>query len=94
MKTFSKHALNEFRIQALPADLIATRDSIKNLKIREGDEMFFMGLFTPFYRSSANVPVVRFGRLSMLTDEKISVVSGRKRVFLGMGVAERLLKRA
>jgi len=68
----AQHVFNDFRIQALPADLIATKDSIKNLKIREGDEMFFMGLFTPFYGSSANVPVVRFGRLSMLTDEKIA----------------------
>lgn len=65
------HVFNEFRIQTIPSEFIATKESIKKLKVREGDEMFFMGLFTPFYGSSANVPVVRFGRMSMLTDERI-----------------------
>ena len=36
--------------------------------------MFFMGLFTPFVGAKANVPAIRFGRLSVLTDEKITAV--------------------
>lgn len=65
------HLFNEFRIQPIPSDLIATKESIKKLKIREGDEMFFVGLFTPFLGGSANIPVVRFGRMSMIADERI-----------------------
>lgn len=61
-----------YRIQPIPSDLIATKEHMKKFKIREGDDMFFMGLFTPFYGSQANIPIVRFGRLSMMTDEKIS----------------------
>jgi len=64
--------MTSYQISALPAGLIAAEESVRSLKIREGDDMFFMGLFTPFYGSKANIPVVRFGRLSMLTDEKIS----------------------
>jgi len=60
-----------FHVGVLPADLIATKERMKKFKVREGDEMFFMGLFTPFYGSKANFPIVRFGRLSMLTDERI-----------------------
>jgi hypothetical protein len=56
---------------SLPLNLVATRESMKNFKIREGDEMFFLGLFTPFYGSKSNFPVYRFGRLSMIPTERI-----------------------
>ena len=69
-KIVSRH-----QIQMIPSDLIATTNHIRNLKIREGDEMFFMGLFTPFIGAQANIPIVRFGRLSMLTDELIPMGS-------------------
>jgi hypothetical protein len=58
-------------ITALPASLLASRESFKHFSIREGDEMFFLGLFTPFIGSKQNIPIYRFGRLSMLSDEKI-----------------------
>lgn len=59
------------RIKYVEDDFFANADNIKSLSIREGDEMFFLGLFTPFAGARENIPIYRFGRLSMLTEEKI-----------------------
>ena len=37
--------------------------------------MFFIGLFTPFYGSQQNIPICRFGHLSMPTEEQIPLAS-------------------
>lgn len=66
------HLGKHFIFQPIPSNIIATKEPINRFNIREGDEMFFVGLFTPFLGSEANIPIVRFGRLSMLTDEKIT----------------------
>jgi hypothetical protein len=47
------------------------RNSIKDFAISPGDQMFFLGMFTPFVGSMDNYPVFRFGHLSMLAAEKI-----------------------
>jgi hypothetical protein len=39
--------------------------------VREGDDTFFVGLFTPFYGSTENIPIFRFGRVALVSDEKI-----------------------
>lgn len=39
--------------------------------LRAGDDIFFVGLFTPFFGSKANIPVSRFGRISVVADEGI-----------------------
>ena len=65
-----------WQTKCLDSKFIATKDTITNYSIREGDDMFFTGLFTPYYGSTHNVPICRFGKLSMLTDEKIPVAPG------------------
>ncbi len=54
-------------------------NSLKKLGITEGDDMFFVGLFTPFYGSKENLPICRFGHLAMLPDEAITVNGVRDR---------------
>ncbi len=61
---------HEFKF--LPAELIATRDEHKKLNIVEGSEIFFTGLFWQHTGKNRNYPVVRFGRVALLTDERIS----------------------
>lgn len=58
-------------LQAFDASIIATDKVIKKHQVREGDEMFFLGLFTPFYGSKQNVPICRFGRLAMMSEEQM-----------------------
>ncbi len=60
-----------FNFKVLPDDLITTKDAYKDLKIREGSDVFFTGLFTPYLGAEKNFPVVRFGRVALITEEKI-----------------------
>jgi hypothetical protein len=55
----------------LPEDLITTKEKFQELKISEGSEVFFAGLFTHFLGQQRNYPVVRFGRVALITLEKI-----------------------
>lgn len=55
----------------LPDDLITDVGKFNELKISEGSEVFFTGLFTPHVGQQKNYPVVRFGRVALVTDEKV-----------------------
>lgn len=63
--------VQEVRMQLLPAKFIMEKEGLKSFAVHEGDEMFFLGLFTPYEGGLNNIPIFRFGRLSMLADEKI-----------------------
>jgi len=61
----------KFDFKFLPSNMITTKDAYKKLKIREGSDVFFTGLFTPYPGAERNYPVVRFGRVALVTDEQI-----------------------
>ena len=61
----------KFDFKFLPDDSITTKEEFKELKIREGSDVFFTGLFTPYPGAERNYPIVRFGRVALVTDEKI-----------------------
>lgn len=52
-------------------DLIANQDIIDKNEIAEGDEVFFTGLFTSHVGQKRNQPIIRFGKVSLISDEKI-----------------------
>jgi hypothetical protein len=60
----------EFRF--LPASLVTSREDFASLRIAEGSDVFFTGLFTPHLGQQKNYPVVRFGRVALLSEEKVS----------------------
>lgn len=64
-------AQEEFDFPFLSIDLLAGRDAVSSGKLAEGDDVFFPGLFVNYYGNSNNVPVVRFGRVSILPIEPI-----------------------
>ncbi len=64
-----KHDL--YAVKVLAANLIATRDRYTKAQIREGQEIFFTGLFTPLANADRNYPIVRFGRVALVTDEPV-----------------------
>lgn len=57
--------------RTVPADTVTTRASFEALQIGEGTDVFFAGLFLPHYGESRNVPIVRFGKVAMVTDDRI-----------------------
>lgn len=59
-------------------EIIPTRSMLNDNNIYEGDDVFFIGLFWQFLlvpdKNKRNIPVVRFGRVAVVTDEKIPVM--------------------
>jgi hypothetical protein len=61
----------KFDVKLLQDDLLLTRDMLKELEIGEGTDVFFTGLFLPFFGQGRNYPIVRSGKVALLSDEKI-----------------------
>lgn len=59
----------EFR--TIGMEMFVTREFIAQERVTEGDEIFFVGLLPQYYGTKRNHPVVRYGRLALVTDEKI-----------------------
>jgi hypothetical protein len=53
----------------IPLNLITTREEFTRLSIEEGDDVFFVGLFTSMPERKKNLPVFRFGHVAMVQDE-------------------------
>lgn len=51
---------------------IGGKDLIQKNKIIEGDNVFFVGLFLGHKGQKRNIPIFRYGKVALLTDEKIS----------------------
>ncbi|MBI2232183.1 MAG: hypothetical protein HYU46_24200, partial [Deltaproteobacteria bacterium] len=60
-----------FDFKLLPMELLTSKQDFADLKIVEGSEVFFTGLFSPHVGTRRNYPVIRFGRVAMITDEKV-----------------------
>jgi len=71
-----------FDFKFLPDSMLTTRDDYKKLNIHEGSEVFFTGLFTPYPGYKKNYPVVRFGRVALVTDEKIGEENNKMDLYL------------
>jgi len=61
---------------------ITTEEDMNNLKITEGSEVFFTGLFYPYLGTLKNYPVVRFGKVALITDEKIKFTDYEAHLYL------------
>ena len=72
---------NTFDFNVIPDEMVTTKEEYKNLKISEGSEVFFIGLFSPYLRAERNYPVVRFGHVALVTDEKIPFI-GKQELYL------------
>ena len=48
----------------------------------EGDDVFFIGLFEPFTGQDRNLPIVRFGKIAMLTDQPLQGEYGLAECYL------------
>jgi hypothetical protein len=66
---FPKESVYDFKV--IPEEMLTTKESFSQLNIREGSDTFFVGLFLPYYGEQRNIPIVRFGRVAMLPDDRI-----------------------
>jgi len=67
-----------FDYKFLPDNMLTTKKNFEDLNIREGSDIFFTGLFSPYPGYEKNHPVVRFGRVALITEEKIEIKKGHK----------------
>jgi hypothetical protein len=62
----------EYDLLLLPENMLVTQDDFKSYNIGVGCDMFFTGMFAPYQGKKRNQPIVRFGKLAMIPDEKIT----------------------
>jgi len=55
----------------MPNNFLNSKQDYKEMNIREGSDVFFTGMFTPFLGEKKNYPITRFGRVALVTEEKI-----------------------
>lgn len=60
-----------FDFKMIDEELLTTKESFNELKISEGSDVFFVGLFVSFYGQHKNFPIARFGRVAMISGEKV-----------------------
>lgn len=53
------------------AEIITDKQLIADLGVDEGNEVFFTGLFSSYIGQQKNQPVIRFGKVALIPDEKI-----------------------
>jgi len=63
---------SKYDFKFLPDEFLTSKKDFDALHIREGSDVFFTGLFTPYPGAQRNYPIVRFGRVALITDEKIA----------------------
>ncbi len=62
----------DLEIKVLPEQMLTNASDLATLNIGVGTDMFFTGMFTGFLGEKKSYPIVRFGKLAMIPDEKIS----------------------
>lgn len=78
----------ELDVIVLPVSALTTKDDFSNLQIGEGTDVFFTGLFVPYFGNDRNVPIFRFGRLALVSNEKIPIEENGRRVSLDLYLVE------
>jgi len=73
---------SEYEFKLLPEDMLTAQDELAKLNIREGTEVFFLGLLVQFTGEQRNQPVVRFGRMALVTEEPVEFAGLRRHVYL------------
>lgn len=60
-----------YEFKSISRQMICSKETIEKLEIAEGDDVFFSGLFESHIGQRKNQPIVRFGRVALMSDEKI-----------------------
>ena len=64
--------VERFNVRYVSKDLLTSTNDFNSLGIHEGSDVFFPGMFVPHLGKKQNLPIVRFGRVAMISDEKVN----------------------
>ena len=73
---------------ALPLSMLTTKEDFKSLQVGEGTDVFFAGLFTSFFGQLRNLPIFRFRRVALVSEEKIPIQENGRRLMLDLYLIE------
>ncbi len=73
---------NRYDFLFTPVGMIAPIDFLKQEEIAEGHELFATGMFDSHLGMFKNIPVVQFGKISQLSEEKYRTVNGYTELYL------------
>lgn len=65
-------------LKTVPDKMLTTKETFGHLRLSEGADMFYPGLFTAHYKERRSNPILRFGRVAMLPDERIKFTTNSK----------------
>jgi len=78
-----------FDYKWIPEEMISNKDLIQKHEIAEGDDVFFAGLFTSYIGQKQNQPIIRFGKVALMPEEKIEwKEKGKKPKFMDLYLLE------
>jgi hypothetical protein len=61
----------EFAVAVIQEESLATKEKISEMGIGEGDDVIFVGLFTHHIGKVRNQPILRFGKVALIPEEKV-----------------------
>jgi hypothetical protein len=65
-------------LRTVPDKMLTTKETFPQLRLSEGSDMFYPGLFTAHYKERRSNPILRFGRVAMLPEERIKFTTNSK----------------
>lgn len=64
--------ISRYDYEAIPINvLFKTKEEFDSSYVKEGTNVFYSGLFSPYLGYNSNSPIVRFGRVALLPNENI-----------------------
>lgn len=66
-------SIPEDDLRVMSADALATNELLETQAVSEGDDVFFSGLFAPHYGVGRPQPIIRFGNISLMPREPVTV---------------------
>ncbi len=74
--------MSSYDIEYLDQSHVVSRPGFTNPSIIEGAETFFIGWFKNFYGTKKIQPIVRFGRICLIPEERILTLNGLSEVII------------
>jgi hypothetical protein len=79
---FFPHPFTNFDCLFIPVDFIPSEADFKTFDIHEGSDVFFTGMFLHNLGNKHNTPITRFGKVALMSDEKIDWITGKTDLYL------------
>ncbi len=72
--------MGDYDFKFLSPETMINRENFKNIQV--GNEILFTGLFTPYLGERKNYPIMRFGHIALVTNERINFVGFKRELIL------------